>query len=146
MHGRMWQPQHCTVQCSWCSWGRHPLNTRERWYQTCCLWGSAQIFLCWYSAMQRRPRYLQYALCSWKTDSKHQKNIIKYFRQVEELYTRFVDTDQIRLVKEAINFVEANTFSVPEDSVKKANSTFYGAYASGVNVYISNHWDEDYTY
>ena len=92
------------------------------------------------------PQVFTVCIMLLKTDSKHQKNIIKYFRQVEELYTRFVDTDQIRLVKEAIDFVEAKTFSVPEESVKKANSTFYGAYASGVNVYISNHWDEDYTY
>ena len=81
-----------------------------------------------------------------ETDPKSQKRIIKLFRQTEEFYARFVDTDQIRLVKEAVDFVEAKTFSVPQESAKKANATIYGAYASWVNVYLSSHWDEDYTY
>ena len=71
---------------------------------------------------------------------------MELFRQIEELYARFVDTDQIRLVKEAVDFVETKTFSVPRESAKKANATIYGAYASGVNVYLSSHWDKNFTY
>ena len=89
-------------------------------------------------------RTMHYAL--EKTDPNSQKRIMKLFRQIEELYARFVDTDQIRLVKEAVDFVEAKTFSVPQESAKKAKATIYGAYASGVNVYLSSHWDQDFTY
>ena len=79
-----------------------------------------------------------------KNDPKSQKRIIKLFRQTEELYARFVDTDQIRLVKEAVDFVQAKIFSVPQESAKKENATRHGAYASGVNVYLSSHWDKEY--
>ena len=89
-------------------------------------------------------RTMHYAL--EKNDPNSQKRIMKLFRQIEELYARFVDTDQIRLVKEAVDFVEAKTFSVPQESAKKAKATIYGAYASGVNVYLSSHWDQDFTY
>ena len=96
--------------------------------------------------MQRCNRHSHHALCPSKTDRISQKRIIKLFRQTEELYARYIDTDQIRLLREAIDFVEAKTFSVPKDSAKTANADIYGAYASGVNVYLSNHWDEDYIY
>ena len=55
-------------------------------------------------------RTMHYAL--EKIDPNSQKRTMKLFRQIEELYARFVDTDQIRLVKEAVDFVEAKTFSV----------------------------------
>ena len=82
---------------------------------------------------------MHYALCSQKDDLKRQKRIINFFRQTEEVYARFMDTDQIKLVKEAVDFVEAKTFSVLQESANKANSTVYGAYASGVTVYLSSH-------
>ena len=57
-----------------------------------------------------------------------------------------MDTDQIRLVKEAVDFLEAETILVPQESAKKANATIYGTYASGVDLYLSSHWYKDYTY
>jgi len=48
---------------------------------------------------------MNYAL--QKTHPTYQRRIIGYFQQVEELFSRFIDTDQIRIIKEAIDAVEA---------------------------------------
>ena len=56
---------------------------------------------------------------------------MKLFRQTEELYARFVDTDQIRLVKEAVDFVEAKTFFSARRECKENKCQY---------------WDGDFTY
>ena len=89
-------------------------------------------------------RSMHYAL--QKTDSIHQLRIIEYSRQVETLFTRFIDTDQICLVKEAIDAVEAKTFTVQGKNDKEQSSSIYGAFAAGINVYLNMHSDVDYTY
>ena len=87
---------------------------------------------------------MHYAL--QKTDSIHQRRIIEYFRQVETLFTRFIDTDQIRLVNEAIDAVEANTFTIRGNNDDEQSASIYGAFAAGINVYLNMHSDVDYTY
>ena len=63
----------------------------------------------------------------------------------------YVDTDQIRLIHEAIKLVDAKTFTIPLRQVHLQNrdaesSRIYGAFASGVNVYLNSHRDKEFTY
>jgi hypothetical protein len=48
-----------------------------------------------------------------------------------------MDTEEIRIIKDAIDF------SVPNITQK---ASVYGAFACGVNVYLATHVDADYTY
>lgn len=91
-------------------------------------------------------RSMHYAL--ERTPPQHQKRIIRYFRQVEHLFMQFVGTEEIRLVKEAIDLVEAKTFKIADSSsTQRSSSTcIYGAFAFGKNVYLNCHWDKDFTY
>lgn len=94
-------------------------------------------------------RGIHYALS--KTDPIHQERILKYFRGIEHLFEMYVDTDQIRLIHEAIKLVDAKTFTIPLRQVHLQNrdaesSRIYGAFASGVNVYLNSHRDKDFTY
>ena len=51
-----------------------------------------------------------------KINPQSQKRIIKLFQQTKELYRRFVDTGQIRLVKVTVDFVQVKTFfSTPRE-------------------------------
>ena len=140
------QTHHPIVQCPWCSWGE--LRTsQDRGVTKHVMCEDKHNYSCVDTQACRGAtgiHTIHYAL--EKNNPNSQKRIIKLFWQTEELYARFVDTDQIRLVKKAVDFVEAKKFSVPQESAKKANATIYGAYASGVNVYLSSHWDQDFTY
>jgi len=94
-------------------------------------------------------RGIHYALS--KTDPIHQERILKYFRGIEHLFEMYVDTDQIRLIHEAIKLVDAKTFTIPSRQVHSQirdaeSSRIYGAFASGVNVYLNSHSDKDFTY
>ena len=91
-------------------------------------------------------RSMHYAL--ERTPPKHQKRIIGYFRQVEHFFMQFVGTEEIRLVKEAIDLVEAKTFKIADSSSSQRSSStsIYGAFAFGKNVYLNCHWDKDFTY
>jgi hypothetical protein len=97
----------------------------------------------------RGIRSIHYALRN--CDIAFQQRILKYFRGVEHLFEMYVDTDQIRLIHDAINLVDAKTFSIssPWNIVSNTNqpaSRIYGAFASGVNVYLNAHQDKDFTY
>ena len=92
---------------------------------------------------------MYYALC--KADIVFQHCILKYFRSVEHLFEMYVDTDQIRLIRDAITAVAVNAFSISSSSNSAQNtippsSRVYGAFASGVNVYLNSHQDKDFTY
>ena len=87
-------------------------------------------------------RDMHYALTH--ISQQHQAILCKHFSKMDELFVQFVDTDQIRLVKEGIDLVQAKTFSVP--TRKAPPSRIYGAFASGINVYLSSHSDCDFTY
>ena len=91
-------------------------------------------------------RTMHYAL--ERTPPQHQKRIIRYFQQVEHLFLQFVDTEEIRLIKEAIDLVQAKTFIIADSSPSQKNSStgIYGALAFGKNVYLNCHWDKDFTY
>ena len=94
-------------------------------------------------------RQIHYALS--KTDPIHQERILKYFSGVEHLFEMYIDTDQIRLIREAITLVDAKTFTIPSRKVNlqtrdAKSSRIYGAFASGVNVYLNSHSDKDFTY
>ena len=94
-------------------------------------------------------RPVHYAL--GKSASIHQERILKYFKGIEHLFEMYVDTDQIRLILDAMRFVDATTFTIPisESTSKKRPSQslrIYGAFASGVNVYLNAHRDNDFTY
>ena len=96
--------------------------------------------------------------------------IMRYFRGVEHLFEMFVDTAEIRIIHDAIEFLKAETFVIPNEfpckiktkengttPMKKATcgkdgedicmkAGIYGAFASGINAYLAAHIDKDYTY
>jgi hypothetical protein len=92
--------------------------------------------------------------------------IMRYFRAVEHLFSMFMDTEEIRIVHDAIELMKAETFAIPKNFPSKNDkscddrkqdrssnggmyrkkSAIYGAFASGVNVYLSAHIDKDFTY
>jgi hypothetical protein len=55
----------------------------------------------------------------------------------------FMDTEEIRIIKDAIDLMQSETFSVPNITQKPS---IYGAFACGVNVYLATHVDVDYIY
>ena len=92
-------------------------------------------------------RKIHYALSN--ANVQHTKIILKYFRSVEHLFESYVDTDQVRLIHDALDLVDASTFTIPQEDYNRHvddKSRIYGAYASGVNVYLNAHDDLDYTY
>jgi hypothetical protein len=68
---------------------------------------------------------------------------MRYFRVVEHLFAKFIDTDEIRIIHDAIEALQSDTFSVP-NLAKRAS--IYGAIACGVNIYLNSHVDADFTY
>ena len=91
-------------------------------------------------------RPVHYALV--KSASIHQDRILKYFKGIEHLFEMYVDTHQIRLIHDAIRFVNATTFiTLPTFKERLSQSLrIYGSFASGVNVYLNAHKDNDFTY
>ena len=86
-----------------------------------------------------------------------QSRVMRYFKTVEHLFTMFMDTEEIRIIHDAIELMQSETFTIPqnfassnvklhtkEDHIEKA--AIYGAFACGVNVYLASHTDADYTY
>ncbi len=69
--------------------------------------------------------------------------IMRYFKGVEHLFTMFMDTEEIRIIHDAIEVMQLETFSMPNLSKK---ASIYGAIACGINVYLASHVDADYTY
>ena len=69
--------------------------------------------------------------------------IMRYFKSVEHIFSMFIDTDKIRIIKDAIDLMQSETFSMPNLSQK---ASIYGAIACGVNVYLASHVNADYTY
>jgi hypothetical protein len=55
----------------------------------------------------------------------------------------FMDSQEIRIIKDAIDLMQSETFSIPNISQK---ASVYGAFACGVNVYLATHVNADYTY
>ena len=120
--------------------GKHVIHEANRKY--CCI-GTQTC------RATRGIRSIHYALHN--CDIAVQQRIVKYFRGVEHLFEMYVDTPQIRLIHDAINLVDAKTFSIssPWNIVSNTNppaSRIYGAFASGVNVYLNAHQDKDFTY
>jgi len=86
---------------------------------------------------------MHYALV--KTDVTYKKCIIKYFCAIENLFDMFIDSEQICLICEAIDLVQGQTFTI--DCTSGFDSTrIYGAFASGIDIYLNKHTDKDFTY
>jgi len=80
-----------------------------------------------------------------QTDVTHKKCIIKYFRAIGHLFDMFIESEQIRLIHGAIDLVQGQTFTI--DCKSGFDSTrIYGAFASGIDVYLNTHTDKDFTY
>ena len=63
----------------------------------------------------------------------------------------YVDTPHSRLICEAIDLVQAKTFTVPSRQshgklMPSASSRIYDAFAYGVNEYLNAHTNKDFTY
>ncbi len=59
------------------------------------------------------------------------------------LFSMFMDTEEIRIIKDAIDLMQSETFSVPNITQK---ASVYRAFACRVNVYLATHVDAGYTY
>ena len=79
-----------------------------------------------------------------------QSRIMHYFKSVEHFFTMFMDTEEIRIIRDAIELMQSETVTIPqnfassnfklhteEDHIEKA--AIYGAFACGVNVYLASH-------
>jgi hypothetical protein len=69
--------------------------------------------------------------------------IMQYFKAIENLFSIFMDTEEIRIIKDAIDLMQSETFSIPNVTQK---ASLYGAFACRVNVYLATHVDADYIY
>ena len=79
-----------------------------------------------------------------KVNIEHQKVIMSLFRQIEHLFEMFIDSEQVRQIKHAIDLINPCTFTIPGDERK--HSDIYSALASVLNGYLVTHIDEDMTY
>ena len=70
--------------------------------------------------------------------------IIRYFKAFEHLFEMFMDTEEIRIIHDALESMQSETFSIPTNP--KTVACIYGAFACGKNVYLAAHTDQDYTY
>jgi hypothetical protein len=61
---------------------------------------------------------------------------MRYFKAIEHLFSMFMDTEEIRIIKDAIGLMQSETFSVPNITWK---ASVCGAFACGVNVYLATH-------
>ncbi len=68
---------------------------------------------------------------------------MQYFKAIEHLFSMFMDTEEIRIIKDAIDLMQSETFSIPNITQK---ASAYGAFACRVNVYLATHVDADYGY
>ena len=68
--------------------------------------------------------------------------VLAFFKQVEFLFQQYIDTDQVRLIHDALELMDTDTFTTGNNK----SSSIYGAIAHGVNVYLNVHQDLDFTY
>jgi hypothetical protein len=68
---------------------------------------------------------------------------MQYFKAIEHLFSMFMDTKEIEIIKDAVDLMQSETFSVPNITQK---ASIYRAFACRVNVYLETHVDADYTY
>ena len=70
----------------------------------------------------------------------HLKRILKYFSQVEHLFEKYLDTEQVRLIHSAIELVKAKRFTAPLKGKRKRSNEarIYGGLASGIITYTSS--------
>ena len=58
-----------------------------------------------------------------------------------------MNTAEIRIIKAAMDLINPHSFTIPSRKKQKQMSTnMYGAFASGVNVYLNAHSDRKFTY
>ena len=70
--------------------------------------------------------------------------IMRYFKAIENLFAMYMDTEEIRIIHDAIEQMKSETFSIPTNP--KTSASIYGAFACGKNVYLASHTDQDYTH
>ena len=75
-------------------------------------------------------------------DIDHNKNILKLFRGIEKLFDEWLETKQVGLVHAAIDLIDPEVFSDGQSQ----HARIYGGIASGRNVYLNAHRDEDFTF
>jgi hypothetical protein len=69
---------------------------------------------------------------------------MRYFKAIEKLFEMYMDTEEIRIIHDALELMKSETFSIPTNS--ETSASIYGAFACGENVYLATHTDQDYTY
>ena len=58
------------------------------------------------------------------------------------MFERYIDTDQVRLIQDALELMDTDTFTTGNNQ----SSSIYGAIAHCVDVYLNVHQDLDFTY
>ena len=85
-------------------------------------------------------------------NKEHSSHLMKVFTIIENLFDAWMDTGVIRLIRAALDLVNANTFTVQlpsqpgEDQPRFKSSRIYGAFASGINTYLNAHTDRDFIF
>ena len=79
-----------------------------------------------------------------KVNIVDQKVIMSLFRQIEHLFEMFIDSEQVRQIKHAVDLINPCTFTIPGEDQK--HSDIYAALASVLNGYLVTHTDDDMTY
>jgi hypothetical protein len=85
-------------------------------------------------------------------NKEHSSHLMKVFSIIENLFDAWMDTGVIRLIRAALDLVNANTFTVQlpsqpgEDQPRYKSSRIYGAFASGINAYLNAHTDCDFIF
>ncbi len=69
--------------------------------------------------------------------------IVQYFKPINHLFSMFMDAEEIRIINDAIDLIQSETFLVPNITQK---TSVYGAFACRVNSHLATHVDADYTY
>ena len=77
-----------------------------------------------------------------KVHTTHAQQILKLFKCIEKLFEEWCDTKQVGQVFAAMNLVDAETFTIPGYS----STRIYSGIASGRNVYLNSHTDQDFTF
>ena len=77
-----------------------------------------------------------------QVSNNNNKRILAFFKQVEFLFEQYIDTDQVRLIHDALQLIDSETFTTPKNN----SAGIYGNIAHGVNVYLNVHDDLDFTY
>lgn len=109
------------------------------------IYGEAKYIGCVGSQPKRAGRGVRESQHITKLQDEDWNLIVDYLLKLEYLFTSYVDTEIIRLLRESLRLIHYPTISRKGHTLRP-NCNIFGAFAFGRNVYLPAHIDQDFTY